>query len=393
MTSNPANEEEVSKERIAHPFRNLNELVDYISGKRISPIDSEDAGLGEAVPFPFLALVGQKEMKLALLLGLINPAIGGILLIGPRGTAKTTAVRSLLDLLPTVERSLCHYGCIPEDILAGGMDAVCPECAKKFAENQPLTKPDRVRLIELPLNARLDDVIGGIDERVALQERQKIHRGILAQADLNLLFIDEINLLDNNIVDAILDAAAQGSYTVRRGQISATYRSRFVLIGSMNPEEGNLRPQILDRFGLRLIVKGLDNIDDRLEAYRRVHIYQKNPRQLSGLYSEVTNSISDEIQAARENLANVNLPDLIAHQAIHIIQQLGIDSLRAEITWFEAARAYTAADGRTEVTIDDLRMVAAMALRMRRSKFMLNYFTQQNEEEDEMKSKFSETEG
>lgn len=392
MMPDPANEIEGSKERIAHPFRNLNELVDYISGKRISPIESEDAGLGEAIPFPFLALVAQREMKLALLLGMINPAIGGILLIGPRGTAKTTAVRSLLDLLPNVERSLCHYGCIPEDILAGGMDAVCPECAQKFAENQPLTKPDRVRLIELPLNARLDDVIGTVDERVTSQGRQKIHRGLLAQADQNLLFIDEVNLLENNIVDAILDAAAQGSYTVRRGQVSATYRSRFVLIGSMNPEEGNLRPQILDRFGLRLIVKGLDNIDDRLEAYRRVNIYQKNPRQLASLYSNVTNSISEEIQAARENLSNVNLPDLIAHQAIKIIQKLGIDSLRAEITWFEAARAYASADGRTEVTIDDLNMVATMALRMRRSKFMLNYFSLQNEEEDEMKTMFSEPE-
>jgi magnesium chelatase subunit I len=329
-------------------------------------------------------------MKLALLLGLINPAIGGILLIGPRGTAKTTAVRSMLDILPTVERSLCHYGCTAEDIMAGGMDAVCPDCAKKFGENQPLSKPDRVRLIELPLNARLEDVIGGIDENSTLHERQKIRRGILAHADLNLLFIDEINLLENNIVDAILDAAAQGSYTVRRGQISANYRSRFVLIGSMNPEEGNLRPQILDRFGLRLIVKGLDNIDDRLEAYRRVNIYQKNPRQLSSLYTEVTNSISAEIQSARENLSKVILPDLTAHHAIRNIQQMGIDSLRAEITWFEAARAYTAADGRTEVTIDDLKMVAPMALRMRRSKFMQEYFSHQNIEDEEMNSVLAE---
>ena len=392
ITSNPINEEKESKERIAHPFRSLTELVDYISGKRISPIDTEDAGLGEAIPFPFLALVGQKEMKLALLLGLINPALGGILLIGPRGTAKTTAVRSLLDLLPSVERSLCHYGCTPDDILAGGMDAVCPDCAKKFAENQPLTKPDRVRLIELPLNARLEDVIGAVDERAALQERQKIHRGILAQADLNLLFIDEVNLLDNNIVDAILDAAAQGSYTVRRGQVSATYKSRFLLIGSMNPEEGNLRPQILDRFGLRLVVKGLDNNEERLEAYRRVHVYQKNPRQLSNLYSEVTNSIREEIRAARENLSNVSLPDSVAQQAIHIIQEMGIDSLRAEITWFEAAQAYAAADNRIEVTIDDLSVVASMALRMRRSKYMINYFIQQNEEEDEMRTMLSEIE-
>lgn len=392
IPSNTVNEEDISKERIAHPFRSLNELVDYISGKKLSPIETEDAGLSEGVPFPFLALVGQKEMKLALLLGLINPSVGGILLIGPRGTAKTTAVRSLIDLLPSVERSLCHYGCIPEDIVAGGMDAVCPDCAKKYANNQPLTKPDRVRLIELPLNARQEDVIGTIDEKASLHERHIIRRGILAQADLNLLFIDEINLLDNSIVDAILDAAAQGSYTVRRGQVSATYRSRFVLIGSMNPEEGNLRPQILDRFGLRLVVKGLENIEDRLEAYRRVHIYQKSPRQLAGLYSEVTDSISREIQAARENLSNVTLPDPVAREAIQIVQQMGIDSLRAEITWFEAARAYASADGRIEVLIDDLKLVAAMALRMRRSKFMLSYFDQQNEEENEMKSILSKIE-
>jgi magnesium chelatase subunit I len=334
-------------------------------------------------------LVGQKEMKLALLLGLINPTIGGILLIGPRGTAKTTAVRSLLDLLPNVERSLCYYGCLPEDILAGGIDAVCPDCAKKFAEDQPLTKPDRVRLIELPLNARLDDVIGGIDERAAIHERLRIHRGILAQADRNLLFIDEINLLENEIVDAILDASAQGTYTVRRGPVSATYRSRFVLIGSMNPEEGNLRPQIFDRFGLRLIVRGLENSDDRLEAYLRVKAYLANPRQLGGQYADATATISEEIQAARQNLPLIKLPDQIAQLAIRVIQKMGIDSLRAEITWFEAARAHTAADARTEVTIEDLRVVASMALRMRRSKFMQDYFTQQKDEEEEMQTLLS----
>jgi magnesium chelatase subunit I len=389
VTIDPENQEQDPKDRIAHPFRSLNELVDHISGKRISPVDQVDAGYHEAVPFPFLALVGQKEMKLALLLGMINPSIGGILLIGPRGTAKTTAVRSLLDLLPSVERSMCHYGCIPDDILAGGMDAVCPDCAKKFAENQPLTKPDRVRLIELPLNSRLEDVIGSIDEKGITQGRQSIHRGILAQADLNLLFIDEINLLDNNIVDAILDAAAQGSYTIKRGQISATYRSRFVIIGSMNPEEGNLRPQILDRFGLRVVVRGLENNNERLEAYHRVHIYQKNPRHLAGLYADATHAIREEIQDARQRLANVTIPDSIAHQAIQVIQQMGIDSLRSEITWFEAALAYTAADSRDEVTLDDLFIVSPMTLRMRRSKYMLDYFAQQNTEEEEMQTLLS----
>lgn len=388
-TPDPNLEENAPEELIAHSFRSLSELVNHISGKSLSPVETEDSGLADIVPFPFLALVGQKEMKLALLLGLINPAIGGILLIGPRGTAKTTAVRSLLDLLPEVERSMCHYGCLPEDILSGGLEAVCPDCAKKFVENQPLTRPDRVHLVELPLNARLEDVVGGIDERAVIHERFKIHRGILARADRNLLYIDEINLLDNNIVDAILDAAAQGSYTIRRGPVSATYRSRFVLIGSMNPEEGRLRPQILDRFGLRLVVKGLDSIDERLEAYRRVQAYLINARQLANQYSEATFSIIEDIQTARQNLSKVTLPNQIAHQAIQMVKEMGIDSLRAEITWFEAARAHAAADGRTEVSIDDLAMVAPMALRMRRSKFMVDYFTQQNDEEEEMQKLLS----
>jgi magnesium chelatase subunit I len=142
----------------------------------------------------------------------------------------------------------------------------------------------------------------------------------------------------------------------------------------------------LDRFGLRLIVRGLDSIEERLEAYRRVQAYMTNPFQLGGQYAEVTNAISKEIQSARQNLHNVNLPDPIAHQAIQIVQKMGIDSLRAEITWFEAARAHAAADGRCDVTIDDLRIVAPMALRMRRSKYMVDYFAQQNDEEEEMKS-------
>ncbi len=278
-------EESQPKERLAHPFRTLRELVDHVSGKSLPTLGVDEGRLAEPLPFPFLAIVGQQEMKLALLLGLINPSIGGILLVGPRGTAKTTAVRSLLDLLPKVDRSLCYYGCLPEDIEAGGIEAVCPDCARKYAEGQPLVAPDRVRLVELPLNSRLEDVVGGIDpqstgagDQVSSHARMRVRRGLLAQADRNLLYIDEINLLADDIVDAILDAAAQGSYTVRRGLISSTYRARFVLIGSMNPEEGCLRPQILDRFGLRVIVRGLENPAERLEAYRRVQAYLTSPR-------------------------------------------------------------------------------------------------------------------
>ena len=378
-------EETEPKERVAHPFRTLRELVDFVSSKSLPPAEPEDGLRTEALPFPFLALVGQKEMKLALLLGLINPSVGGILLVGPRGTAKTTAVRSLLDILPKVERSLCYYGCLPEDIETGGIDAVCPDCAKKYAEGQPLSAPDRVRLVELPLNARLEDVVGGIDERLAVtHERLRVRRGILAQADRNLLYIDEINLLADDIVDAILDAAAQGSYTVRRGPISATYHARFVLVGSMNPEEGRLRPQILDRFGLRVIVRGLDDLAERLEAYRRVQAYLANPRGMAVTYGEETLAAAEEIQSARAQLPKVLLPDKVAKPAIKLVQKMGIDSLRAEISWFEAARAYAAADARDKVTPEDLQAVAPMTLRLRRSQFMAEYFSSQEGEEVEM---------
>jgi magnesium chelatase subunit I len=377
-------EEGEPKERVAHPFRTLRELVDYVSGKSLSTNTSEEVGLAEALPFPFLAIVGQREMKLALLLGLINPSVGGILLVGPRGTAKTTAVRSLLDILPKVERSLCYYGCLPEDIEAGGIDAVCPDCARKYAEGQPLVAPDRVRLVELPLNSRLEDVVGGIDERAAVHERLRVRRGILAQADRNLLYIDEINLLSDDIIDAILDAAAQGNYTVRRGPVSATYRARFVLIGSMNPEEGRLRPQILDRFGLRVIVRGLADPAERLEAYRRVQAYLANPRLMASVYGNEILAAAKEIQSAREKLPEVTLPNKVARPAIQLVQKMGIDSLRAEITWFEAARAYAAADGRDKVASEDLQAVAPMALRLRRSQFMAEYFSNQAGEEEEL---------
>lgn len=368
----------------ANPFRNLRELVDFVAGKSLPPLTAEEGRVTESLPFPFLGIVGQQEMKLALLLGLINPNIGGILLIGPRGTAKTTAVRSLLDLLPQVERSTCFYGCLPEDIEIGGIEAVCPNCAKKYGEGSPLTAPDKVRLIELPLNARLDDVVGSIDERAAIHERMRIRRGILAQADRNLLYIDEINLLSDDIVDSILDAAAQGSYTVRRGPVVATYRARFVLIGSMNPEEGRLRPQILDRFGLRVIVRGLENAEERLEAYRRVQAYLANPRAMIGQFAAEMEAAASEIRSARERVRKVVIPDSIANPAIHLVQQMGIDSLRAEITWFESARAYAAADGRDGVTPDDLKAVAPMALRLRRSHFMNEYFRGQVSEEKEL---------
>ncbi len=365
--------------------RSLKDLLNIISGKDfITPEQREDAGIAESIPFPFLALVGQNDMKLALILALINPAVGGVLLIGPRGTGKTTAVRSLIDLLPSVPRSLCYYGCLPEDIENGGIDAVCPDCARKFAQGEPLAKLDRGRLVELPLNAELEDVVGGIDERAIVHDRMRVRRGLLSQSDRNILYVDEVNLLSDDVVNALLDASSQGSYTVRRGPISATYWSRFVLIGSMNPEEGKLRPQILDRFGLRVIVRGLEDIGLRLEAYNRVHAYLENRRLSVQQFAIETDIAREEIQLARDLLPRIVLPSSIAKKGLAIINDLGVDSLRAEITLFEAARAHAAADARGEVTVADLETVAFMALRLRRSRYIEEFFAERISEDNEI---------
>jgi len=330
------------------------------------------------------ALVGQKEMKLALLLSLINPNIGGVLLLGPRGTGKTTAVRSLVDLMPEVPRSLCHYGCMPEDIESEGIDAVCPDCAKKYGEGETLMKNDRVQLIELPLNAELEDVVGGLDERAAVLNRVRIKKGLLARADRQLLYVDEVNLLADEIVDVILDAAAQGTYSVHRGPLAATYRSRFVLIGSMNPEEGQLRPQILDRFGLRVIVRGLDKREDRLEAYRRSVEFLNKPKTLANAYARSTAVARNELEEARAALHDVKLEDEAINFGSSLIEEMGIESLRAEITLFEAARAHAIADGRVEANLEDIRITAKMALRLRRSSFIKDYLTSQSQEEEDL---------
>ena len=371
-------------------IQTLTDLLDRASARRfLEAPPPDDLGMAEQLPFPFLGLVGQEEMKLSLMLSLINPNIDGALLIGPRGTGKTTAVRSLVDLMPAVERSRCPYGCLPADIEAGGMDAVCPDCAKRYAEDEPLTYEDQVRLIELPLNAKLEDVVGGLDERAAVHQRLRLKRGILAHADQNILYVDEVNLLQDEIVDAILDAAAQGSYSVHRGPMAATYRSRFVLIGSMNPEEGRLRPQILDRFGLRIVLRGLESTEQRLEAYRRAVAFRNSPHQVIDSYSEATAMAQAEISEARQQLSEVALTEEAEQFGLNLIEQLGIDSLRAEMTLFEAARAHAVADGRLQATPDDIRAVGRMALRLRRSSFMDEYFDKMEEESSELEELLS----
>ncbi|MFV9503961.1 MAG: ATP-binding protein [Oscillochloridaceae bacterium umkhey_bin13] len=288
-------------------------------------------------PFPFLALVGQAELKTALLLGLINPGLGGILISGPYGVGKTSAVRGLLDLLPLHQATA----------------------------EQPAV---RMRLIELPLNARLEDVVGTLNERVAIeQQRVQLEPGILAHADGNLLYVDEINLLAPAVADSILDAAAQGRTLVRRGAATRLYPSRFVLIGSLNPEEGELRPQILDRFGLRVWVAPLDDPQQRLEVYRRAQAFRQDPADFRAKYASQTAALAEEVEAARAILPHVLVPPAIEVQALALVQALQVPSHRAEIALLEGARARAAADFRTLVNLDDLRRVAPLALRQRQS--------------------------
>lgn len=373
-----------ASEGIPSGIRSIRDLIDQVTGRNLPALEEGDSGFAEQWPFPFLAMVGQKEMKLGLILSLINPYIGGVLLVGSRGTGKTTAVRSLIDLMPYVYESNCYYGCLEEDVEVGGIDALCPNCVEKVARGEKLSTLRPASLVELPLNAELEDVLGSVDQNAAAHARMRVKRGILSYADRNLLYIDEVNLLKNEVVDVILDAAAQGSYTVRRGQFSATYRSRFTLIGTMNPEEGSLRPQILDRFGLRLFVHGLEDVEERYEAYQRARAYMVNPKQVVASYADETMLARDEISAARQLLPSVNLPPEIARVGLGLIQKLGIASLRAEITLFEAARALAAADGRTEVVLDDLGQVAPIAVRLRRSVFIKGYFEGQKAEEEEI---------
>jgi magnesium chelatase subunit I len=286
-------------------------------------------------------------------------------------------------LLPSVEVSLCENGCTESKLAEGGMDAICKACAQKVGYGEPLSRLERVRIVNLPLNARLEDVVGGIDERLALeQQRVRLERGLLSQADGHILYIDEVNMLEDHIADAILDAAAQGRYTVRRGPNKLTYRSRFLLIGSMNPEEGSLGPQLMDRFGLRVLVQGLEDPEERFHAYEQAIWYQRDPEGMAAAYAAQTLTLAEEIAAARVRLASVTVSKAARDLALAVIRQLGIHSNRAEITLFEAARAYAAADEREEVVPDDVRAVAVLALRLRRSP-TLDAFLQAQATEDE----------
>ncbi|HKP71994.1 MAG TPA: magnesium chelatase ATPase subunit I, partial [Pyrinomonadaceae bacterium] len=316
--------------------------------------------------FPFAAIVGQEEMKLGLLLNVIAPAIGGVLVMGHRGTAKSTAVRALAELLPPLTRVRdCAYNCDPQD-----SSNFCADCRARVAASEKLTRERApVPVVELPLNATEDRVCGTINIERAIKEGVKAFEpGLLARAHRGFLYIDEVNLLEDHLVDLLLDTAATGRNRVEREGISLEHPARFVLVGSGNPEEGELRPQLLDRFGLYTEIRTADNLDERVEIITRREAFDADPAGFCAAWENEQARLRRRLVRARESYARVRLPARLVRSIAELCQRLGVDGHRGELTIARAARALAAFENRKEATAGDVRRVAAMALghRLRR---------------------------
>ena len=309
--------------------------------------------------FPFAAIVGQEEMKQALMMAATDPSIGGVLVFGDRGTGKSTAVRALAALLPPMEVvDGCRYGCDP----AG--DYLCTECAARPAPLPHHLAP--VPVVDLPLGATEDRVVGALDlERALTRGERAFEPGLLARANRGFLYIDEVNLLEDHLVDLLIDVAASGENLVEREGLSVRHPARFVLVGSGNPEEGELRPQLLDRFGLSVEVSTPTTIAARIDIVRRRDAYERDGAGFAATWADEDSRLRNAILAARAMLPRVTMPDSVLEQAARLCMALGTDGLRAELTLLRAARARAALDGVEEVTVSQVRAVAPSALRHR----------------------------
>ncbi len=323
-----------------------------------------------SVPFPFSAIVGQDEMKLAILIAAVDSKVGGVLAFGDRGTGKSTTVRALAALLPKMRVVVhCRYGCDPQR--PAGLCELCKDGGKKGSKKDEAEAELKGRLVpvpvvDLPLGATEDRVVGALDlERALTQGEKAFEPGLLARAHRGFLYIDEVNLLEDHLVDLLLDVAASGENVVEREGLSVRHPARFVLIGSGNPEEGELRPQLLDRFGLSVEVKTPEDLPTRIEVVRRRDEYEKDPEAFANKWKNKDAKLRRQISNARERLESVKVPDAALERAARLCMSLGTDGLRGELTLVRAARAFAALEGDDTVEDKHLRTIAPPALRHR----------------------------
>ena len=313
--------------------------------------------------FPFAALVGQDELRTALLIAAVDPGIGGVLALGERGTGKSTAIRALAELLPPIEVvEGCPYNCDPATA-----PAACPAgCPARAAAAAGRTRSIPVPVVDLPLGATEDRVVGALDlERALVHGEKAFEPGLLARANRGFLYIDEVNLLEDHLVDLLLDVAASGESLVEREGLSIRHPARFVLVGSGNPEEGELRPQLLDRFGLAVEVRTPRDLATRIEVVRRRDAFERDPEAFLAAWRRPTAALRRRIREARTRLPSLEAEPALLEQAARLCLALGTDGLRGELTLVRAARALAALDGGGPPSTDQLRRVAAMALRHR----------------------------
>ncbi|MEQ9505162.1 MAG: magnesium chelatase ATPase subunit I [Hyphomonas sp.] len=309
--------------------------------------------------YPFVAIVGQEALKDALLMSAIEPAIGGVLALGDRGTGKSTAIRALAALLPEIEVVAgCPYRCLPS-----APAALCTVCNQT---KPPARAKVPAPVVDLPLGATEDRVVGALDlERALSKGEKRFEPGLLARANRGFLYIDEVNLLDDHLVDLLLDVAASGENVVEREGLSIRHPARFVLVGSGNPEEGDLRPQLLDRFGLCVDVRTSTDLKERMDIVRRRDAFEQDPIAFAKEWSRKTSALRKRIVEARALVHTVTFPDAVLEKAVELCLTLGADGLRGELTLMRAARARAALSGEAHVSMETLKSIAPLALRHR----------------------------
>jgi len=319
--------------------------------------------------FPFSAIVGQDKMKLGLVLNAINPKLSGVLIRGEKGTAKSTAVRALAALLPEIEVvDGCPFRCNPRS-----KSQLCPDCRERVDRGEELPVAlEKMRVVDLPINATEDRVVGTLDLEHAIQKGEKrFEPGVLAEANRGILYVDEVNLLDDHIVDVLLDSAAMGVNTVEREGVSYTHPAEFILVGTMNPEEGELRPQLLDRFGLCVQITGINDQQQRVEIVRRWAAYEDDPVAFGQQFDGSERKLAQRIVAAKDLVGRTTIGDDILMRIANISIALGVDGHRSDLVMMKAAKTIAAYNGRPEVRTDDVDSCVDLALahRMRRRPF------------------------